>query len=64
MRPRILILLLLLLMAPPFAVAASAPDFSGIAYEQKPGAQIPIQDIFRDDTGRMVRLVDLFEGRP
>ena len=64
MRPRVLILLLLLLVAPSFAVAASAPDFSGIAYEQRPGAQIPIQDIFRDDTGRIVRLDDLFEGRP
>jgi hypothetical protein len=50
--------------SPSFAVAASAPDFSGIAYEQWPGAQIPIQDIFRDDTGRIVRLDDLFEGRP
>jgi hypothetical protein len=62
MRLRVLILLLLLLVAPPFAVAASAPDFNGIAYEQKPGAQIPVQDIFRDDTGRMVRLDDLFEA--
>jgi len=51
-------------VAPSFAVAASAPDFSGIAYEQRPGAQIPIQDIFRDDTGRIVRLDDLFEGKP
>jgi protein SCO1 len=64
MRLRVLILLLLLLVAPTFAVAASAPGFSGVAYEQKPGAQIPIQDVFRDDTGRMVRLDDLFEGKP
>jgi protein SCO1/2 len=63
MRLRVLILLLLLLVALPFVVA-SAPDFSGLAYEQRPGAQIPIQDIFRDDTGRIVRLDDLFEGRP
>jgi protein SCO1 len=63
MRLRVL-LLLLLPMAPPFAVAASTPDLGGIAYEQKPGAQIPIQSIFRDDTGRMVRLDDLFEGKP
>ena len=40
MRLRVL-LLLLLLVAPPFAVAASTPDLSGIAYEQKPGTQIP-----------------------
>jgi protein SCO1 len=63
MRLRVLILPLLLLVALPL-VAASAPDFSGIAYEQRPGAQIPIQDIFRDDTGRIVRLDDLLEGRP
>ena len=63
MRLRVL-LLLLLLVAPSLAVAPSAPDFSGIAYEQRPGAQIPIQDIFRDDTGRIVRLDDLFEGKP
>jgi len=64
MQPRVLVLLLLLLVASPFAVAASAPDLSGIAYEQKLGSQIPIQDIFRDDTGRIVRLDDLFEGKP
>ncbi|MDQ6869399.1 MAG: SCO family protein [Pseudomonadota bacterium] len=63
MRLRVL-LLLLLLMAPSFAVAASTPDLSGIAYDQRPGIQLPIQDMFRDDTDRMVRLADLFEGKP
>jgi len=38
--------------------------FSGIAYDQRPGIQLPIQDMFRDDTDRMVRLADLFEGKP
>lgn len=64
MWPRVLIQLLVLLVAPPFADAASTPDLSGIAYEQKPGAQIPVQGTFRDDTGRMVRLDDLLEGKP
>src|ERR1700693_5326349 len=64
MQPRVLVLLLLLLVASPFAVAASAPDLSGIAYEQKLGPQIPMRGIFRDDTGRIVRLDDLFEGKP
>ena len=31
-------ILLLLCRAPPFAAAASLPDFSGLAYEQKPGS--------------------------
>jgi len=63
MRLRVLILLLLLLVALPFVVA-SAPDFSGLAYEQRPGTQLPREDMFRDDTGRMVRLDDLFEATP
>jgi protein SCO1 len=64
MRLRVLILLLLLLVVRPFAVAASAPNFIGLAYEQRPGNQLPRADLFRDDTGRMVRLDDLFEATP
>lgn len=48
---RLRVLLLLLLAAPSFAVAELAPDFSGLAYQQRLGAQIPIQTVFRDDTG-------------
>ena len=49
---------------PAYAAAGSTPDLTGIAYEQKPGARLPLQSIFRDDTGRAIRLSDLFEGRP
>jgi protein SCO1/2 len=64
MRLRVLILPLLLLVALPLVVAASAPDISGLAYEQRPGTQLPREDMFRDDTGRMVRLDDLFDATP
>ena len=40
------------------------PDFSGLAYEQKPGSQLPLQEVFRDEAGRSVRLSDLFGGKP
>lgn len=62
MRRRFLIILLL--AAPRFAAAAPAPDLSGLAYQQRPGAMLPLQDMFRDDTGRTVRLADVFKGRP
>ncbi len=61
---RLRVLLLLLFLAPPFAIAAPTPDLSGIAYEQRPGAPLPREGVFRDDTGRVVRLADLFEGKP
>lgn len=61
---RLRVLLLLLLAAPSFAVAESAPDFSGLAYQQRLGAQIPIQTTFRDDTGGAMPLADTFEGKP
>ena len=67
MRLRVLLLLLLLLLllaTPRFAVAASLPDLSGLAYEQRLGAQLPRQNMLRDDTGRTVRLADLCEGKP
>ncbi|HEX9138779.1 MAG TPA: SCO family protein [Steroidobacteraceae bacterium] len=54
----------LLLAAPRFALAASVPDFSGLAYEQRPGSQLPLQEVFRDEAGRGVRLSDLFGGKP
>jgi protein SCO1/2 len=62
----LLLPLLLLLLPPParLAFAAPAPALAGIAFEQKPGARLPRQDLYRDDTGRMVRLDELFEGMP
>jgi protein SCO1 len=60
----LLVSLLHLLSASQQAGAAPAPDLPGIAYEQKPGSQLPGPVMFQDDTGRMVRLADLIEGRP
>ena len=46
------------------ASAAPPPDFSGFAYQQKPGSQLPLQRRFRDETGRSVRLSELLGGKP
>ena len=35
------------------------PDFSGLAYEQRLGSQIPLLQRFRDETGRDVGLAEL-----
>jgi protein SCO1 len=59
-----LLVLLILLITPRIAVAASKADPSGIAYEQRLGAAIPLQRIFRDDTGGVARLGDLVDGKP
>ncbi|MGO4837601.1 SCO family protein, partial [Rhizobiaceae sp. 2RAB30] len=41
------------------ASAASVPDFSGLAYEQRLGNQIPLQQRFHDEAGRNVALGEL-----
>jgi protein SCO1 len=65
MRQRLLLFLLVsLLAASQLARAAPAPDLAGIAYEQKPGSQLPGLVTFQDDKGRMVQLADLFDGKP
>ena len=67
MRPRNLLLLLLsLLLLPPSRLASAAPPLplAGIAFEQRPGARLPRQNVYHDDTGRLVRLDELFEGMP
>jgi protein SCO1 len=58
-----LLLVVPLLLAAP-RLAPAAPDLNGIAYNQKPGSQLPQQDMFRDDTGGTVRFGDLLEDRP
>jgi protein SCO1/2 len=58
------LLILLLIAAPRIALAASLPDFSGLSYEQKLGAQLPLQETFRDETGGIVHLSDLLGGKP
>jgi protein SCO1/2 len=54
--------LLLCVMAMP-AIAA-APDLSGLTYQQKPGGQVPLDAIFRDETDRTVHLRDVVAERP
>jgi protein SCO1 len=56
-------LLIILMLAAPAARAAS-PDFSDFAYRQRPGSQLPLQAVFRDDSGRSVRMSDLLGGKP
>jgi protein SCO1/2 len=61
---RLCLLILLLVAAPRFAFAASVPDFSGVAYEQKMHSQLPLQEVFRDEADRTVRLSDMFGEKP
>ncbi len=61
---RLRLLILLLLAMPAFAAAGSLPDFSGLAYEQKPGSRIPLQQVFRDETGRDAQLSEVLGGKP
>jgi protein SCO1/2 len=56
--------LVLPLAAPLQLVAAKAPKLGGIAYEQKPGSELPGTITVRDDTGRILRFADLFDGKP
>jgi protein SCO1/2 len=58
------LLLVLLLALPRLASGATAPDLSGVAYEPRPGAQIPLAAQLKDDDGREVRLSDLMAGKP
>jgi protein SCO1/2 len=64
---RLPLLLLLLLLQQPLALrmsAAQPPDLSRIAYEQRLGSPIPRQVMVQDDTGRMLPLADLLDGKP
>jgi protein SCO1/2 len=57
-------LIVLLLVAPALMAAAPPPDLRGFAYNQRPGNQLPLQTVFRDETGRSVRLSELLDGKP
>jgi len=59
-----LLVLLILLITPRIALAASKADLSGIAYEQRLGAAIPLHQMFRDESGAALRLIDLIDGKP
>lgn len=62
MRPQILIPILFLVSSG--AIAGSTPNLNDIAFEQKPGAKLPLENAFHDDEGRVVYLSNVFEGRP
>lgn len=53
--------LLLLLAAP--ALAAPAPDLRGFAYQQRPGSRLPLDALFRDETGRSRSLAEVAGGK-
>lgn len=57
-------LILLLLISPALMAAVPPPDLRGFAYNQRPGNQLPLQTVFRDETGRSVRLSELLDGKP
>lgn len=61
---RLRLLVVLILAAPRIALGASLPDFSGLAYEQKAGSQLPLQEVFRDEAGRSMPLSDAIGGKP
>lgn len=61
---RRLVMLALLLALPRLALGAAPPDVSGLAYQQRLGAQIPVAAPLRDEEGREVRLSDLMTGPP
>jgi protein SCO1/2 len=44
--------------------AAPPPDLGEFAYRQRLGAQLPLDAVFRDDTGRSAPLGDLLGGKP
>jgi protein SCO1/2 len=49
---------------PPAASATPLPAALQVGFDQKLGAQVPLDLEFRDEDGRTVRLGDLFGGRP
>jgi protein SCO1 len=53
---------LLLMFAAP-AIAAPVPDLRGFAYQQRPGSQLPLDAVFRDETGRSLRLAEITGGK-
>ena len=62
MRRSLLVLVLVAMARSVFA--APVPDFSGLAYDQKTGSQLPLQEMYRDEADRSVRLFEMFGGKP
>ncbi len=64
MRLRFAILLPWLALALTAAAAAPPPDLDGFAYRQRLGNQLPLDTVFRDETGRTAPLRNLLGGKP
>lgn len=55
----------LLAVAAPAAAAGLQPaQFGALAFRQHPGAQVPLDAVLRDESGRPVRLGSLLAGKP
>ena len=62
---RLGLLVAIVLAASSPALGASVPDFSGLAYEQRLGSRIPLQQKFRDEAGRDFALAEFVApGKP
>ncbi|MDR3533499.1 MAG: SCO family protein [Rhodopila sp.] len=56
--------LALLLMLLWFPCADAATDLSSFAYDQHPGAQLPLRTLFKDGSGRVLSLGQALANRP
>jgi protein SCO1 len=63
MNPLLMLLALLLLSSPP-ANAQRTPDITGVAYNQKLGAPLPLESAFTDADGQNVRIGDVINRAP
>lgn len=61
-----LVLMAVMLATPASAAPPSIPatDFAAFAFDQHPGAQLPLDDVLNGVDGRPVRLGNLFDGKP
>ena len=59
-------LMAMILTAPAVAAPSAIPaaDFASFAFDQHPGAQLPLDVTLRDADGQAVRLSALFDGKP
>lgn len=55
---------LLLMLAAPAPAQIRPAQFADFAFRQHPGAQLPLDAVLRDETGRSVRLGSYFGGKP